>query len=125
MHEQDVRRAVGRPGNLDSAPARHTAEYLAESLGYVLGKEGRRAARHHAWCWTWRAARRSRSRSTDTAAAGALTEIPADPTVALHMDRESFIRLAGGRVRRETVSVTVAGDEELAARILAGMAITP
>ncbi len=39
MHEQDVRRAVGRPGNLDTAPARHTAEYLAESLGYVLGKK--------------------------------------------------------------------------------------
>ena len=39
MHEQDVRRAVGRPGGMDSAPARHTAEYLAESLGYVLGKK--------------------------------------------------------------------------------------
>ena len=39
MHEQDVRRAVGRPGGMDSAPARHTAEYLAESLGFVLGKK--------------------------------------------------------------------------------------
>ena len=39
MHEQDVRRAVGRPGGLDTAAARHTADYLAESLGYVLGKK--------------------------------------------------------------------------------------
>ena len=39
MHEQDVRRAVGRPGGMDTAPARHTAEYLAESLGFVLGKK--------------------------------------------------------------------------------------
>ena len=39
MHEQDVRRAVDRPGDMDSAAARHTAEYLAESLGYVLGKK--------------------------------------------------------------------------------------
>ena len=38
MHEQDVRRAVDRPGGMDSAAARHTAEYLAESLGYVLAK---------------------------------------------------------------------------------------
>ena len=38
MHEQDVRRAVDRPGGLDSPAARHTAEYLAESLGYVLAK---------------------------------------------------------------------------------------
>ncbi|WP_298520860.1 maleylpyruvate isomerase family mycothiol-dependent enzyme, partial [uncultured Nocardioides sp.] len=39
MHEQDVRRAVGRPGNMDSPPAKHTAEYLAEGLGYVLAKK--------------------------------------------------------------------------------------
>ena len=39
MHEQDVRRAVGRPGGLDTAAAKHTAEYLAESLGFVLGKK--------------------------------------------------------------------------------------
>ena len=37
MHEQDIRRAVGQPGGMDTAPARHTAEYLAESLGFVLG----------------------------------------------------------------------------------------
>ena len=38
MHEQDVRRAVGLPGGLDSAPARHTADYLTESLDMVVGK---------------------------------------------------------------------------------------
>ena len=38
MHEQDVRRAVGRPGGMDSPAARHTADYLGESLGYVLAK---------------------------------------------------------------------------------------
>ena len=41
MHEQDVRRAVGRPGNLDSPAARHSAEYLSESLGFVLAKKVR------------------------------------------------------------------------------------
>ena len=99
MHEQDVRRAVGRPGNLDSAPARHTAEYLAEGLGYVLGKKVG-APPAPAWCSTWRAARRSRSRSTRTAAASA-SPTPPRPTVTLHMDRESFIRLAGGRCAAE------------------------
>ena len=38
MHEQDVRRAVGRPGGLDSPAAAHTVDYLSESLGYVLAK---------------------------------------------------------------------------------------
>ena len=37
MHEQDVRRALGLPGGLDSAPARHPADYLPESLGLVVG----------------------------------------------------------------------------------------
>ena len=34
MHEQDVRRAVGRPGGLDTAPAQHTADYLARGHGH-------------------------------------------------------------------------------------------
>ena len=38
MHEQDVRRAVGRPGGLDTAPAQHTADYLLEGMGMVLAK---------------------------------------------------------------------------------------
>src|SRR3954451_25319101 len=38
MHEQDVRRAVDRPGGMDSAAARHAADYLAESFGFVLAK---------------------------------------------------------------------------------------
>ena len=38
MHEQDVRRALGRPGGLDSPAAAHTAAYLVESMGYVLAK---------------------------------------------------------------------------------------
>ncbi|MGA8248281.1 MAG: maleylpyruvate isomerase family mycothiol-dependent enzyme, partial [Nocardioides sp.] len=38
MHEQDVRRALGLPGGLDSPAAQHTADYLLESLGMVLAK---------------------------------------------------------------------------------------
>jgi uncharacterized protein (TIGR03083 family) len=60
MHEQDVRRALGRAGGLDSAAAQHTADYLLESLGLVLAK--RAGARRGARCWPRsRAARRSRS----------------------------------------------------------------
>ena len=39
MHEQDIRRAVGLSRGLDSPGAKHTADYLAESLGFVLGKK--------------------------------------------------------------------------------------
>jgi len=123
MHEQDVRRAVGRPGNLDSAPARHTAEYLAEGLGYVLGKKvgapvgtsmvlDMEGSPPFAF-------------EIDENGRGQRVTAPASPTVTLHMDRESFIRLAGGRCAAEPGKVTVDGDQELGERVLASLATTP
>ena len=50
---------------------------------------------------------------------------PSDPTVTLRMDRESFIRLAGGRCAAEPGAVTVDGDQELGQRVLASLATTP
>ena len=38
MHNQDVRRAIGRPGDMDTAAAKHTSIYLAETFGYVVAK---------------------------------------------------------------------------------------
>src|SRR6478672_5516710 len=38
MHEQDVRRAVGRPGGLDSPAAAHTVGVFARGFGFVVGK---------------------------------------------------------------------------------------
>ena len=46
-------------------------------------------------------------------------------TVALRTDRESFVVLAGGRRTPPDGAVTVEGDADLGARILATMATTP
>ena len=54
-----------------------------------------------------------------------LPESPADPTVTLRMDRESFIRLAGGRCDAEPGAVQIQGDQDLAARIVGSLATTP
>ncbi|MGA8845326.1 MAG: maleylpyruvate isomerase family mycothiol-dependent enzyme [Nocardioides sp.] len=127
MHEQDVRRAADRPGNLDSPAARHTASYLADSLGYVLAKrvgapsgttavleiEGQDPV-----AFTVNAA--GRGERIDAAAV-----ISAGATVTLRCDRESFIVLAGGRRLPDTVPVTVDGDVSLGRRILAALATTP
>jgi uncharacterized protein (TIGR03083 family) len=123
MHEQDVRRAVGRPGNLDSAPARHTAEYLAESLGYVLGKKvgaptGTSLVLDMAGSTPF-------AFEIDDNGRGQRVAAPAKPTVTLHMDRESFIRLAGGRCAAEPGKVTVDGDQALGERVLTSLATTP
>jgi uncharacterized protein (TIGR03083 family) len=124
MHEQDVRRAVGRPGGMDTPPAKHTAEYLAESLGYVLVKKvGAPAgttlvldmAGSEPFAFT----------VNDAGRGERLADVPARPTVTLRMDRESFVRLAGGRCDAEPGSVGVEGDAELASRIVASLATTP
>ena len=124
MHEQDVRRAVGRPGGLDSPAARHTVAYLSESLGYVLAKRVGAApgttavlevAGHPPVAYA----------VSDAGRGERLDEVPADPTVLLRMDPDSFVRLAGGRCEPEPGAVGVTGDQDLGARLLGALATTP
>ena len=124
MHEQDVRRAVDQPGGLDSPAAAHTADYLSESLGYVLAKRlgepaGTSAVLEVAGHQPRAAVVNEQGRGT------APDEPPAEPTVRIRMDREAFVVLAGGRRTPEPERVEVTGDEALGRRILAAMAVTP
>lgn len=127
MHEQDVRRAVGRPGNLDSPAARHTASSLAQSLGYILAKlvvapAGTTAVLaiegHDPVAYT----------VSDAGRGERLDLVPGSTdgaTVTLRCDRESFIVLAGGRRGPDAVAVTVEGDASLGQKILDALATTP
>jgi uncharacterized protein (TIGR03083 family) len=123
MHEQDVRRAVGRPGNLDSPAAKHTAEYLAEGLGYVLGKKVGAPA-GTSMVLDMEGSPRF-AFEIDANGRGQRVDPPPEATVTLEMDRESFIRLAGGRCAAEPGHVAVHGDQELGAQVLANLATTP
>lgn len=127
MHEQDVRRALGRPGNLDSAAAIHSADYLMESLPFVVAKRAgapagsvvRLEVAGHAPV-TAVVGEDGRGR----AATGEGDEGVA-PTVTLAMDRETFVVLAGGRREAAPGDVRVSGDADLGARVLAAMGVTP
>ena len=79
MHEQDVRRAVGRPGGMDTRAGQAHRGVPRREPRLRARQEGRRTGRHHAWSSTWRAASRSRSRSTTTAAASGCHEPPTEP----------------------------------------------
>jgi uncharacterized protein (TIGR03083 family) len=124
MHEQDVRRAVGRAGGLETAPARHTLDYLLEGMGMVLAK---RAGAPHGTTLVVGVEGHPPAAFgvADNGRGTPLPEAPDDPTVRLDLGPETFVRLAGGRRAPADASVTVTGDADLAARILAGMAITP
>ena len=124
MHEQDIRRAVGRPGNLDSEPAKHTADYLAESLPLVVAK---RVGAPEGTTVVLRI-NGSKPLSVRVNAEGRgvrVPEIPSQPTVRINTDRETFICLAGGRRAPGPGAVGLDGDQDLGRRILEAMAVTP
>jgi len=124
MHEQDIRRATGRPGNLDTPGARHSATYLLESIGFVLGK--RVGAAPGTTLVVYVEGHPPTAVTANDAGRGeVLAEVPEDPTATLRMDRETFLLLAGGRRPSAAESVTVDGDDDLAARVLAALAVTP
>ena len=124
MHEQDIRRALDLPGNLDSAPARHSADYLMESLPFVVGKRAQapvgsvvrlEVAGHEPVTAVVGDDGRGRPGGADAP----------PPTVTLTMDRETFIVLAGGRRPAPAGDVGIEGDTGLGERVVASMGITP
>jgi uncharacterized protein (TIGR03083 family) len=126
MHEQDIRRAVGRPGGLDSPAAAHTAGVFARGLGFVVGK---RVAPAPGTTVVLDVAGPHPVHTAvgvgDDGRGTTLAFDPQDPTVTLRMDLETFILLAGGRVAPSDVRVEVEGNQELGAQVIAAMAVTP
>ena len=124
MHEQDVRRAVGWPGNNHDGPsALHAADYLAESMGFVLGK--RVGAQTGTTLVLEIADAPVGFTVGDDGRGRPRGELPADPTVRIATDRESFLLLAGRRRTPEPGAVRVEGDPDLGRKVLASMAVTP
>lgn len=124
MHEQDIRRAVDRPGNLDCAAGKHSADYLAESLPLVVAK--RVGAPEGTTVVLRIPGSRPLSVRVNPEGRGVrIPEIPTTPTVRINMDRETFICLAGGRRPAGPGDVGLDGDQELGRRILDAMAVTP
>ena len=99
LHEQDLRRALGRPGNLDGPAAEHTVDRLVRhaadrgrQAGRLPGGRGR-DHRHH----RRGRAHRPLSRST-TVGRRSSTRRPARPLATVTMPTEAFVVLATGRV---------------------------
>lgn len=124
MHEQDIRRATGRPGGYDSPAAAHVISVLGRGLTMVVGKRlspppgtvvrVQVPEVHEEWTVI----------VGETGRAGfGSPEVKATTTVTV--SAEDFVVLAGGRRSPEETSVLVVGDEELAGRLLGAMAITP
>ena len=128
MHEQDVRRAVGRPGGLDSAGAAVTLGSFAAAIPYVVGKRvapppGTTVGLEVDGPVPISGAVRVGADGRAALLPG--STVPADADAVLRMSGETFAVLCGGRRPPEDVDVEVSGDAELARRVAGAMAVTP
>ena len=125
VHEQDIRRAVGRPGNLDGSGARVAVTTFAQAMPYVIGKRvGAPPGTIVAWNVTGDAGFSASIGVGDDGRAREL-EVPSDsPAVELALSAEAFAILGAGRRDRRAVDVKTSGDAELAGEILASMVLT-
>jgi uncharacterized protein (TIGR03083 family) len=126
MHEQDIRRATGRPGNLDSPAATHVGSVFARSLPFVLGKKVGAAPGTTVVVEVTGAHRRVLAATVGDDGRGApLEQAPDEPTARVALDFESWILLAGGRRTADDVELTVTGDETLGRLLAERLAVTP
>ena len=123
-HEQDVRRAVGRPGHLDGPAAAACLRRILRGLGAylpdrVVADEATLVVRvdgaQAAVLWL------------DLGSGDVLDAEPPDPTVTMTFDFADLVPLACGRDDAPDPArvAEVAGNDALAARVLTSLAITP
>lgn len=121
-HEQDMRRALGIPGDLQGPAAELSLDRVTGALPYVVGKKVKPAdGTTVVFAWD--------GRTTDIVVEGGRAKLldtaPAEPTVRLTMGIDTLVRLGMGRGDPGEIlargAVTIAGDEELGRAIVGEM----
>jgi uncharacterized protein (TIGR03083 family) len=128
VHEQDLRAALGRPGNLDSPGAQVARDHLLAALPDIVAVKAD-APRSSAIVFDIHGpVEFLRTIRVDIQGRGTLETAPAlGPAATLIMDWETYFRLACGRVPLEAVKdrVKTEGDAELSSAILRNFTVTP
>ncbi|MFE0461021.1 maleylpyruvate isomerase family mycothiol-dependent enzyme [Kitasatospora sp. NPDC058965] len=129
VHEQDLRRALALPGNLDSPAALITRDLLLQGLPKVVAKLAGAPAGATVVVDVTGPVEFLRTVRVDPDGRGGLdSSISLGPDVQFTLDWESYLRLATGRARAEQLSagaLKVDGDTELAERVLAHFNLMP
>ncbi|MFL5998328.1 MAG: maleylpyruvate isomerase family mycothiol-dependent enzyme [Streptomyces sp.] len=128
VHEQDLRTALGRPGNLDSPGAHIARDVLLEALPDIVAVKAD-APRSSAIVFDIHGpVEFLRTIRVDIQGRGTLETAPAlGPAATLSLDWETYVRLACGRVTLESAAdrVKAEGDPELTSAILRNFTVTP
>ncbi|MEU0911897.1 maleylpyruvate isomerase family mycothiol-dependent enzyme [Streptomyces althioticus] len=127
-HEQDLRTALGRPGNLDSPGALVARDVLLDELPRVVADLAQAPRSSAVVVDVHGPVEFLRTVRVDIQGRGTLETAPAlGPAAALTLDWETYVRLACGRVTVDSVAdrIKTEGDQDLAAAILRHFAVTP
>ena len=126
VHEQDIRRALGRPGHLEGPVVEHSIDRLLQGLPMVVGKK---AAAPEGSTVVFRVSspvKRTQVIGVTGGRARVMSEAVDEPTVTLTMDTETFAVLCNGRVDPEEVltagRVEIEGDDDLGRTVVSNMA---
>ncbi|MGW4564287.1 maleylpyruvate isomerase family mycothiol-dependent enzyme [Streptomyces sp. NPDC004561] len=128
VHEQDLRAALGRPGNLDSPGAHVVRDMLLAALPKVVAKDAEAPRSSAVVLDVHGPVEFLRTIRVDIQGRGTLETAPAlGPVAALTLDWETYVRLACGRVTPEAVAdhIKTEGDPDVAAAILRNFTVTP
>ena len=122
-HEQDIRRAIGRPGHASGPAVEAVLDWWTSFLPVLVGK---RAAAPEGSTVVLRLDGRPPICVTVTnGRASAGSDVPDAPTVELAMDAPTFAAFVGGRTDAPRDRVTVTGDAELGERVLGALGFLP
>lgn len=127
VHEQDLRRALREPGGLDSPAALVTRDLLIDGLPKVVAKlAGAPTGSTVAFDVTGPVEFLRTVRVDEDGRGSVDAQLTLAPDVQFTLDWETYTRLATGRIRpaAATGAVRIAGDTELADRILANFSVT-
>lgn len=139
VHEQDIRAALGRPGNLDSLGAANFTQTVLDALPMIVVKRaGVPTGRVVMIELTGPVVARSGVRVEEgedgkphgslmfTGGVDETGPIPViGKTTSIQMSTEAFTRRAAGRRSTEDLHYSVHGDDDVARRVLDSLVITP
>lgn len=122
VHEQDMRRAVGRPGGLTGPAAEAAMDRIVGTAGYVVGKKVAPADGTVVVIECTPPLARVVALAVEAGRARVLDAVPTDATVRIRMPGETYARLACGRADPAAVlaagSVVLDGDGGIGRRVV-------
>jgi uncharacterized protein (TIGR03083 family) len=125
MHEQDIRAAVGLPGNESGQAAEQSLAEVVGALGYIIGKRGKSPDGSSVLIRLTGPIERDLHVVT-SGRAKVVAGLDGEATATIAMPSSLFLRLAGGR--QDTAAalgeITLAGDVGLARQLATHLAFT-